>query len=128
MSRMAVTLTMLAAFGSEGAAQAPVAAPGNVTAEQALAKYRATFRPPPEVICPKDPDPEAITVCGRRRAVDPNRLPLPVKREPGERIRGEAAVMGPDCIRLCHHPVQVDLIKAVPAVVEGIKKILDPDR
>jgi len=120
---MAVALTVWQiAFAS------PALAQHDVTAEQALETYREKFRGPASLGCSNDPDSDAIIVCGRRPAVDPNRLPLPVEPEPGRRIRGEPGVMGPDCMRLCHQPVQVDLIGAIPKVIEGIKKILDPDR
>ena len=60
-----------------------VAAP---TAEQAMAQYRRTFRPVEELRCPKSVGPEDIVVCGRREGRDPNRVPLPDEREPGERV------------------------------------------
>ena len=103
-------------------------------AERAMTRYRQVFKPTAEIDCPRPDDPETITVCGRRPETDPNRLPLPVGPDagsptrllPGEAPRATMNVGG--CMRLCPQPVQVDLIKAVPAVVEGIKKILDPDR
>lgn len=132
MSRMAMALTMLGAFASPSASPAAAhqdaSARDKVTIEQAFENYRAAFKAPAQAGCAAVEDEEAIIVCGRRLEVDPNRLPLPIEREAGERVAGEPAIMGPDCIRLCHQPVQVDLIKAVPAVIEGVRKILDPDR
>src|SRR5687768_4630573 len=107
-----------------------IAAPGyaqrHVSAERALQTYRDRFKPPAGGGCAKEADGDAIVVCGRRPGVDPNRLPLPAEREAGERIQGEPAVPGHGCLRSCYQPVQADLIKTVPKVVDGIKKILDP--
>ena len=57
---------------------------GPATAEQAMAQYRRTFRPVGELRCPKSVGPEDIIVCGRREGRDPNRIPFPDEREPGE--------------------------------------------
>jgi hypothetical protein len=77
-SRLAVGL-LLIAWQTEAAA-----APS--TAEQAMAQYRRSFRPVDELRCPKGAGPEDIVVCGRREGRDPNRVPLPDEREPGERV------------------------------------------
>lgn len=70
MSRMTIGLLLLSGPGAAGAAPA-------TTAEQALSNYRATFKSPAELDCPRDGD--AIVVCGRRRQEGPpERLPLPV--------------------------------------------------
>jgi hypothetical protein len=67
-----------------------LAAPSNaaepLTAENALGKYRLTVQP---LECPKR-DADEIVVCGRGARPDPNRLPLPVERLPGEIVPGEA--------------------------------------
>jgi len=63
------------------------------TAEQAMVQYRRTFRPVEELRCPKSVGPDDIVVCGRREGRDPNRVPFPDEREPGERVHlvaGEA--------------------------------------
>ncbi|MEA3061553.1 MAG: hypothetical protein QOJ94_1334 [Sphingomonadales bacterium] len=56
------------------------------TAEQAMARYRRAFRPVSELRCPKSASAEDIVVCGRREGPDPNRVPFPEAREPGERV------------------------------------------
>ncbi|HEV2748552.1 MAG TPA: hypothetical protein VGW34_14810 [Allosphingosinicella sp.] len=83
-SRMTATLIMLSL-----AAAAPAQQPAD--ADAALRNYRALFKPPPELDCPRGGGEDAdIVVCGRRRdAPQPERLPLPVEPVPGERIAGE---------------------------------------
>ncbi|MEA3038632.1 MAG: hypothetical protein QOE79_1145 [Sphingomonadales bacterium] len=76
-SRLAAGL-LLIAWQAEA-----VAAP---TAEQAMAQYRRTFQPVDQLRCPKGAGSEDIVVCGRREGRDPNRVPLPDEREPGERV------------------------------------------
>jgi hypothetical protein len=66
---------------------APAGAAEPVTAESALNNYRLSVKP---LECPKRADDE-IVVCGRASdRPDPNRLPLPVERPPGEIVPGEA--------------------------------------
>jgi hypothetical protein len=60
-----------------------VAAP--VTAEQAIANYRRTFKPVSELRCPKGEEGE-IVVCARAEGPDPNRVPFPDQHEPGDRV------------------------------------------
>src|SRR3954467_694860 len=64
---------------------APAGAFGPLTAEQAIETRRQGAReavgPAP---CPRDRDSGDIIVCGRR-GPDPNRLPLPDERLPGDR-------------------------------------------
>lgn len=67
-------------------AAAPASAAEPPTAEQAMAQYRRTFQPVDELRCPKGVGPEDVVVCGRREGRDPNRVPLPEEREPGERV------------------------------------------
>jgi hypothetical protein len=104
------------------------------TAEQALETYRKVFRPTPILDCPPAADPETITVCGRRSDLDPDRVPLPVEGTAGERVRlvpGEAPRASTNvggCLHRCPQPLTVNVLSAVPAIVEGIKRILDPDR
>ena len=84
MSRMAVLLLALAS---------PVAAPAAEpkTAQEALTSYRAMFKPTSQLGCPQGGGEEEIIVCGRREdEVQPERLPLSIEPEPGERITGEA--------------------------------------
>jgi hypothetical protein len=76
-SRLAAGL-LLIAWQAEA-----VAAP---TAEQAMVQYRRTFRPVSELRCPKSTGADDIVVCGRREGRDPNRVPFPEAREPGERV------------------------------------------
>jgi hypothetical protein len=67
------------------AAAAPATAQAPLTAERAIEVQQGGLR---EAVgtapCPRDANGEDIIVCGRRGA-DPNRLPLPVERLPGER-------------------------------------------
>lgn len=65
---------------------APAGAAEPLTADSALDKYHQAVRP---IACPKRADDE-IVVCGRTGRADPNRLPLPVERPPGEIVPGEA--------------------------------------
>jgi hypothetical protein len=65
---------------------APAVAAEPLTAESALGKYRLSVHP---LECPKRGDGE-IVVCGRSARPDPNRLPLPIDRPPGEIVPGEA--------------------------------------
>jgi len=109
-------------------AASPALAGQTVTAEQALENYRKAFKPVTELACPTEEDSEDIVVCGRRNAVDPDRLPLAVAREPGSFTPGEPRGMGPDCIRSCPQPVQINILTTVPAIVKGIKRLLNPDR
>ena len=104
-----------------------MAAAQPATAEQALETYRKTFQSPRQLDCPKSEGSDEIIVCARSKgAPDPNRLPLPVMREPGDRIPGEALVDGGGCMRLCHEPVRIDLLK-VPAFVAGVIERLKDD-
>ena len=91
-SRLAAGLVLI------GWQTAAMAAPQ--TADQAMAQYRRTFRPVEELRCPKSVGPEDIVVCGRREGRDPDRVPLPDEREPGERVtsgrrRGTERLGGP---------------------------------
>jgi hypothetical protein len=78
-SRLAAGLLLIAWQTAAAAAQPP-------TADQAMAQYRRTFQPVTELRCPRSAGPEDIVVCGRREGRDPNRIPLPDEREPGERV------------------------------------------
>ena len=114
MSRMALALLLaLASVSAAGAQETPP-----VTAEEAMVSYRQVFKTTRELDCPTPDDPEEIVVCGRRNgAPDPNRAPLPIAPEPGSRIAGEvpsglASMSADRCLRLCHQPVMVDVVKA----------------
>ena len=114
MSRMAVALLMIA--------PAPP-----LTAEQAMQNYRETFSVAGPAACSEQSEDEAIVVCGRRTR-DP-RLPLPVEREPGERVRllpGEAprgTVTG--CTMAC--PQGIDLIAAGKKIAGALDRIINGD-
>ena len=111
MSRMALALPL--ALAATPAAAGQVATQPARTAEEAIANYRQTFESVRELECPTPDDPEEIVVCGRPSgAPDPNRAPLPIAREPGARIPGENSGDGGGCIRLCHQPLMIDVVKA----------------
>jgi hypothetical protein len=56
------------------------------TADEALARQQSSLRAGLGLDCTRDAG--EIVVCGRQ-GPDPNRLPLPVPREPGARVAGE---------------------------------------
>ena len=128
-TRTATTLVVAtAALVSAG----PAAAAETVTAEQAIERYREQYKPVAELDCPTPSDPEEIVVCGRAGQRDPNRLPFDPPRTPGERLPGEApsgmdAMNADACLRLCHQPLKLDLIKAVKIGHKIIRHILNPD-
>ncbi len=116
MSRMTAALLL---------ASAPASAGAEVTAEQALARYRQAFKPTQELDCPKGG--EEIVVCAPRKgAPNPYRLPLGAQREPGERVPGEASSDVGGCISRCHQPVQVDLL-AIPGLIGKVVERLRDD-
>jgi|GEM_PF-5820279 len=105
---------------------APAAAQDQVTADQALAKYREVVVPTAELDCPRGGG--EIVVCGRRKGErSPYRLPLPAEREPGARIRGEALADGGGCLRLCPKPVGINL-EMIFKAAKAIKNKLEEDR
>jgi hypothetical protein len=83
--------------------------------------------------CTASQDPDEIIVCGDLDG-ESQRIG-PSEPEPGDRqrlIAGEppsaAAALGADaCFRLCHQPVQVDVIGVARALRRGIGRLLDPD-
>ena len=98
-----------------------------VTAEQALANYRATFKPIIELDCPIGGDGE-IVVCAKR-GEDQNRLP-PTAREPGVRIRGEApsgtdALNAGRCISSCQGSVSINLLALPGFVAKVVERLKD---
>lgn len=117
---LGVALAVLLAVSPAAAQAQPV------TAEQALDTYRRTFQSPRLLDCPKIEGSDEIVVCAKPKgAPDPDRLPLPVAREPGARIRGEALADGGGCMRLCHQPLKIDLMKIpgfIAKVVDRIKE------
>lgn len=82
MARLFLLLTALLA--------SPAGAAETLSADAAIAQSRRMFAPVAELDCPKARGPDEIIVCGRPGATDPNRLPLPVRRMPGEIVHGEA--------------------------------------
>jgi hypothetical protein len=105
---------------------APASAQDKATAEQALTKYREIIVPTAELDCPRGGD--EIIVCGKRKGEkSPYRLPLPVPREPGARIPGEALADGGSCMRLCPQPVGINL-EMIFKAAKAIKDKLEDDR
>ena len=104
---------------------AQAAAPNPVTAEQALEIYKTNFKLQ-DIGCRSEDDLEAIVVCGRRDPDDsgPNSLRVPYVPEPGRRVPGEPKFDGGGCMRLCHQPVQVDVVKVGRGIVKGVKWLL----
>lgn len=128
-SRMAVLLLMLW-LPVQANAEEPV------TAEQAMEHYHQAFQPVRSLDCPGGGGDE-IVVCGRRTdGPDPNRLPLPVERDPGERVTGEApsavaaagtrekcSTVGPN--QNCGGLVPIGILMGV--AVKLIEALTDPD-
>jgi hypothetical protein len=81
LSRIAILLVLLTS---------PAAAQEAVTADQVIENHQQNLKRALQTDCRPDPDPNIITVCGRRNDASRYRLPLPVEPEPGRRIRGEA--------------------------------------
>ena len=107
-------------------AAAPASAQDQVTAEQALTRYREIIVPTAELDCPRGGD--EIIVCGKRKGEkSPYRLPLPVSREAGARIPGEALGDGGGCMRLCPQPVGINL-EMIFKAAKAIKDKLEDDR
>ena len=97
-----------------------------VTAEQAMENYRKRFESVDEIDCPKPTDPDEILVCGRSGKPDPNRLPLPVERVPGEHIAGDPVGGAAfSCLRNCYQGL--DVIKIVTTGIKIVDHILHPD-
>jgi hypothetical protein len=95
------------------AAAGPALAGPRLTAEQAIeAQQDGVRKATGTAPCPREASAGDIIVCGRR-GPDPNRLPLPVEPEPGERehlLPGELprAQTGYDtCLFGCQHPVTI---------------------
>jgi hypothetical protein len=106
-----------------------------ITAEQAMTNYRKVLKPVRELDCPRGAGGEEIVVCGRwPDQPDPNRLPLPVEPEAGERTRyapgelpaAEAGRTPAYCFRLCPGYVGVDIQTGKKAVA-AIKRALEGD-
>ncbi len=113
LSRLAPALA-IAALGQPAAATPPL------TAEQALAEYRKVIKTTKELDCPRSEGGEEIVVCRGRAGADPERLPLPVERVPGERVsggmNGVGALAADGCISRCGGSVGVNIL-AIPAFV-----------
>jgi hypothetical protein len=127
---------LLIALAWAGAANAQGADPRSLVEAQ-QAQVREIIRPG----CRRN-DPDEITVCGRRDDRGPQGpLPaLPYGPEPGgipagAQAGGEqrAAMAGDRCIRLCHQPVQINILAiggrgvsgAVSAIGEAIGRLGD---
>lgn len=104
----------------------PASAQTPPAAEAAIEAQRAEVRAIVARPCPAGGDEEEIVVCGRRDdepGVSEYRLPLPVAREPGARIRGEAPPMR-ECLRLCHQPLTIDVIGATRSIMRAVDRLL----
>lgn len=98
MIRSAAVYAFVLAVPSAAAAQPPGSAevapnsPGPLTAEAAIDAQRGRLQTATGTApCPRATSADEILVCGRR-GVDPNRVPVPDDRVPGERVallRGE---------------------------------------
>ncbi len=103
------------------------ARPRDRTAEEAVAAYRDVFKSIRELDCPRSGT-EEIVVCGRQEGeAPPGRLPLPVEREPGERVRGEPLQDGGGCISRCPQPVMVPLLKVPGFIAKVIEPLKDDE-
>lgn len=76
------------AMAAAALASAPAPAAPPASADEAIARQQASLRSGLGLDC--DRGGGEIVVCGRS-GPDPDRLPLPVEREPGARIAGEPA-------------------------------------
>jgi hypothetical protein len=118
----------------------PGAAPAQrVTAEQAIENHRRQLQSATgtgvrrAADCEPSSNPDEIVVCGRNDN-ERHRLPLPVEpvpgapqRQLGELPTGGDALSAGGCLRLCHQPVQVDVIGAARGAARAIGRLLDPD-
>lgn len=122
--------------GHGGAAAAAATTPvglsqARLTAEQAMDNYRRRFGSDPA--CAAGGAEDEVVVCGHRE-LHPDRLPLPIEREPGEVVRhvgepgsGGGALGAGGCDRLCEQPITFNPIKAAIAVPKIIRHILHGD-
>ena len=105
-----------------------------LTAEQAIETQLAGVR---EAVgtapCPRDRESGDIVVCGRR-GPDPDRLPLPVERLPGQRetlLPGElprAQASFSTCVIGCQPSgFRVDVIRAVTVGAKIVRHVLGKD-
>jgi hypothetical protein len=84
--RRSPRLRTIAALAALLLGSVPAYAAAPVTAEVALENYQKSFDTGKLVDCRRTPEGDEIVVCGRS-GPDPNRVPLPDEREPGERVR-----------------------------------------
>ena len=108
-SRMAVALTIL--LPGPAFAQSPAPEPPALTAEAAIRNQRRLVAEATGIDC-RDPARDEIVVCGRR-GPDPNRIPFPDQRAPGEPenlLPGElprARTSFNSCMIACQQPVTI---------------------
>jgi hypothetical protein len=130
--RMSKRAAFLAFAAAAGAAPAMAASP--LTAEQAIEVQQDGIRQAVGAApCPRDRDTGDIVVCGRRGS-DPNRLPLPVERLPGERERllpGEvprAQASFSTCVIACQPSgIRIDVIQAIGVGSKIVRHVLGKD-
>jgi hypothetical protein len=125
---------LLTGWGAAAAAAPPPVLP--VTFDLATTRAERRFGAPIDAGCPdtgRGSD-EEIVVCGRSRHRPLYRLPLPIKREPGETVRhinergsGVAAMAGGACSHSCYQPVTVNPIAVILAAPKVIRHILGRD-
>ena len=106
-----------------------------VTADQAMSNYRKIMKPVRELDCPSGVGQDEIVVCGTSPGeIQRDRLPLPVEREAGDRVRlvpGEAPQADAGrppayCFSRCPGIVGMDLDMA-KKIAAGIKQALERD-
>lgn len=127
--RVAALLVLLA-FAAPSSALAPEAP---VTAEQAIEKQKDGVRGAVGTLpCRRDGAGGDIVVCGRR-GPDPNRVPLPDQRTPGEPenlLPGElprAQSRYDTCVIACPRGAGVDVFKAIDTSIKIVRHILGKD-
>lgn len=126
-------LPPLAAFCLGAAGPAFAAPEESLTAERALEIQQDGVR---EAVgtapCRRDRETGDIVVCGRR-GPDPDRLPFPVERLPGDRehlLFGELPRAQPSydtCVIGCRRGAGIDVFKAVDTSIKIVRHVLGKD-